>query len=303
MLEAKDVKTHANRIRARVGRLALAKNGAYLAQACSSADILATLYGAASKLAAPRSTRAPKIPTQPPRPGQVTPRGSDFNGVPDHEHDRFVLSPAHYSSALYATLVEYQRLNEDELAHYAENGTSLEMIGSEQSPGLEATTGALAQGLSVAVGMALARKVRHDSGTVWVLVSDGELEEGQTWEALAAAAHHDLDNLVLIVDANSLQVDGRPSEVMNVEPIAERIRAFGLLVHEVDGHDPIALAEACLQRTAGQPTAVVCRTHPWQGLPLLADRYPNKLHFVRVRDDERAQLEIEIELLEGSEQK
>ena len=160
------------------------------------------------------------------------------------------------------------------------------MIGSEQSPGMEATTGSLAQGLSVAVGMAAARKLRGRPGVIWVLTSDGELQEGQTWEALAAGAHHRLGNLVMFVDANGLQVDGAMGDVMNVEPIAEKVRSFGWETHEVDGHDPDAIADAVSARCVESPTCIVCRTDPLRGLPSLKPRYPSRLHFVRFKPGE-----------------
>lgn len=295
------IKTHADRIRRRVVWMAESRGGAYLAQACSSADMLATLYGRAMNLGPSVSTNAVPRPTAPPRPGDRGPAGAAFNGAPGGDCDRFVLSPAHYSGTLYATLIEFGRLDEAELEQYATNGTSLEMIGSEQGPGLEATTGALAQGLSVGVGIALARKQRSQGGTVWVLISDGELEEGQTWEALAAASHHRLGNLVVLVDANGLQVDGKPSTIMGVEPIAERLRAFGLRTHEIDGHDPAALLAAASSRGDDAPTGIVCRTTPWQGIPSLERRYPGKLHFVRIRDDEQPHIAADLEALTREE--
>jgi transketolase len=276
----------ASRIRSRMVQLAIARRGAYLAQACSSAEILATLYLRLMRLGPASSIRAAARTEGPPRPGDAGTQGCDFNGPRDGVHDRFVLSPAHYAAALYVTLVEVGRLDGRDLTHYGEDGSSLEMIGSEQSPGMEATTGSLAQGLSVALGMAAARMIKAQPGTIWVLISDGELEEGQTWEAFAAAAHHRLGNVVVLIDANSLQVDGAPREVMNMEPIAEKVRYFGWDTHEVDGHDPQAIAAAAARRRPGVPMCIVCRTTPWQGLPSLRQRYPERLHFVRFKPGE-----------------
>lgn len=222
---------------------------------------------------------APRKSRRIPRSRQGHPPGSAFNDARDGTHDRFVLSPAHYSGALCAALCKFGRLDESDLQQYATNGTSMEMIGSEQSPGLEATTGSLAQGLSVGVGMALARRLRSQDGTVWVLTSDGELEEGQTWEALAAATHHVLGNLVVLVDANGLRVDSDPASIIGVGPIAEWIRALGFETHEVNGHDPSQMAAAASKREPATLTAIVCRTIPWQGLPILKARYPRSHHF------------------------
>jgi transketolase len=268
-------------IRRRVAWMAHERGGAYLGQAGSSAEILATLYCGLMNLGPAVATSLPRRPTEPYRPGRSGPTGADFNGARDAIHDRFVLSPAHYSGALYAALAETGRLDVESFEEYAVNGSALEMIGSEQSPGLEATTGSLAQGLSVAVGMALARKITGAAGTIWVLISDGELEEGQTWEALAAAAHHRLGNLVVIVDANAMQVDGTPASIMTIEPIGERLASFGVTAHDVDGHDPEAIAAAAALRGGDAPLAIVCRTVPWHGMPSLERRYPGKLHFVR----------------------
>jgi transketolase len=287
-------------IRRRVAWMAAARGGAYLGQACSSAEILATLYCGLMDLGPSESTTLPTSPTQPFRPGQPGPSGAAFNGARDGVHDRFILSPAHYSGALYATLAETGRLDGDQFDQYATNGTAMEMIGSEQSPGLEATTGSLAQGLSVGVGMALARKLRGQPGTVWVLISDGELEEGQTWEALAAASHHELGNLVVIVDANAMQVDGTPASIMNVEPIGARMASFGLITHEIDGHDTDAITEAASSRGGAAPVAIVCRTVPWRGMPSLEHRYPGKLHFVRFVEGEADLVAQDLELAEAA---
>ena len=276
----------ARRIRSRMVQLAIRRRGAYLAQACSSAEILATLYLRLMRLGPAPSIRAAAEVDGPPRPGKPGTRGCDFNGQRDGIHDRFILSPAHYAAALYVTLVEVGRLDSRDLEHYGENGSSLEMIGSEQSPGMEATTGSLAQGLSVALGMAVARKIKAQGGTIWVLISDGELEEGQTWEAFAAAAHHQLGNVAVLVDANSLQVDGAPRDIMNMEPVAEKIRGFGWDAREVDGHNPAAIVAAAAHRSPNVPLCIVCRTTPWQGLPSLKPRYPSRLHFVRFKPGE-----------------
>lgn len=276
----------ARRVRRRMVQLAVQQGGAYLAQACSSAEILATLYVRLMHLGPALANRIEAQPTEPPRPGNASTRGYEFNGQRDGIHDRFILSPAHYAGALYATLVEVGRLAPDDLRHYAHDGSALEMIGSEQSPGMEATTGSLAQGLSVGLGMAAARKIKSQPGTIWTLISDGELEEGQTWEAFAAAAHHNLGNVVVLVDSNSLQVDGAPRDVLNMEPIVDKVRSFGWNTQEVDGHDPDAIAAAAVQRAPDVPCCIVCRTRPWQGIPSLQVRYPRRLHFVRFRPGE-----------------
>ena len=111
-------------------------------------------------------------------------------------------------------------------------------------------------------------------------MSDGELQEGQTWEAVAALAHHRIDNLTAIIDVNGQQCDGPMGSVMTIEPVAERLRAFGAVAHDIDGHDPKALRAACAAREPGRPTFIVARTDPSRGLALLQERAPG-LHYVR----------------------
>jgi transketolase len=162
------------------------------------------------------------------------------------------------------------------------------MIGAEHSPGMETTAGSLGQALSVGVGRALGRKRREADGRVWVLLSDGEFQEGQTWEALAVAAHYHLDNLGVYVDANGHQCDGPVERVLGIEPLADKARAFGWRAHDVDGHDIEALAVPAREPPDGRPLLVIARTRPWQGIPLLQARAP-KFHYVRFRPGEAEQ--------------
>ena len=213
----------------------------------------------------------------PRRRGYVT--GAIYHGRQAPDLDRFIFSPAQYALALYATLIEVGRLSADALDEFNRDGGTVEMIGAEHSPGIETTTGSLAQALSQAAGIALARKRRGDTGRVWVMMSDGEFEEGQTWEALASAAFHRLDNLRIAVDANGQQCDGPVASVAALEPLADRIRAFGASCDEIDGHDPDAL-DAAMRRPSDRPHVVLCRTDPTRGIPILAEKAP-LLHTVR----------------------
>src|SRR5699024_2962057 len=122
--------------------------------------------------------------------------------------------------------------------------STIEMIGAEHSPGFETTTGSLSQALSQAGGIALARRLKGDTGRTWVFLSDGEFQEGQTWEAVQALAHHHISGVRVIVDVNQAQCDGPMQDVMRIEPLADRLRAFGASVDEVDGHDLLVLTEA-----------------------------------------------------------
>ena len=230
-------------IRRRVLEFTIRNNGGYLSQACSSAEILATLYGGIMRLG---PSVAPPVP--PPFHGVPGPdasgyaRGDAYHGAKAPHLDRFILSPTHYSLVLYAALVETGRMAPAGLDQFNQDGSTVEMIGAEHSPGMEVMTGSLGQGLSQAAGIAMARKRRGDTGRVWVLMSDGEFQAGMTWEAMQAMAFHHLDNLGVYVDVNGQQCDGRTCEVMTTEPLDGRLEGFGARVHKVNGHGPSALA-------------------------------------------------------------
>lgn len=272
-------------IRRRVLEHTVKHGEGYLTQACSSAELLATLYGHLMNLGP--SVR-PTIPTD--FPG-VPPRGisgAGYNGAPDPDFDRFILSPAHYALVLYAALIEIGRLDELALEQFNADGSSVEMIGAEHSPGMEVTSGSLGQALSVGVGLAMGYKRRGHRGRIWVMMSDGEFQEGQTWEAVQTAAHYKLDNLRVYVDANGSQCDGPVSTVMSIEPLPEKLRIFGWQAWEVDGHDVCALAGPVFEHREGAPSIVVARTRPWTGIPSLRSRSP-RFHYVRFRPDEADQ--------------
>ena len=273
-------------VRRRVLEHTLRNNGGYLSQACSSAEILATLYLGVMRLGPSTAPAVPRPFAGMPgahNPGAFT--GAGYNGPQAPELDRFIFSPVHYALVLYALLIELGRLGPEALEAFNRDGSTVELIGAEHSPGHEVTAGSLGQALSQAGGIALARRLRGDSGRVWVFLSDGEFQEGQTWEAFAALAHHGIGNLGVYIDANAQQCDGAMGEVMTIEPLAERLRAFGAEVHEVDGHDSAALAAPAAGFGAGQrPLAVIARTDPCRGIPLLHERGP-KLHFVRFKSD------------------
>jgi len=277
----------ADGIRRRVLEHVLRHNGGYLSQACSSAEIFAMLYGRVLRLGPSEAPLEPRRFTGVPGPGVDYVSGGAYNGPHRPELDRFIFSPAHYALVLYAALIEVGRLAETGLGHFNEDGSTVEMIGAEHSPGVETTTGSLAQALSQAGGIALARKRRGDTGRVWVMMSDGEFQEGQTWEAVEALARFGLDTVRVVVDANGQQCDGLLEPVATQSSLVARLEAFGASAVEVDGHDLEALDEA-MGRQTGRPHVVVARTNPVQGLPLFADRAPN-LHYLRFTSaEERA---------------
>jgi len=284
-----DIRRVASGVRRRVLAHTLNNNGGYLSQACSAADILATLYGRVMNLG---PSEAPLIPRPfegvpgPNNPDSFT--GADYNGPKRPDLDRFIFSPVHYALVLYSVLIETGRLAENALDEFNRDGSTVELIGAEHSPGHELTAGSLGQAISQAGGIALARKLRGDLGRVWIFMSDGEFQEGQTWEAFAAASYHGLGNLGVYVDVNEQQCDGPMESVMNIEPLAARLTAFGAEVRDVDGHDIEALAAAGERPTTEKPLVVLAHTDPCRGLEMLRQRAP-KLHYVRFKTDEEFQ--------------
>ncbi|NBC13495.1 MAG: transketolase [Gammaproteobacteria bacterium] len=286
---ASEVRRVADAVRRRVLDYTLKNNGGYLSQACSSAETLATLYLRVMRLGA---SSAPLVPRPfagvpgPDNPDAFT--GADYNGPRAPELDRFIFSPVHYALVLYSLLIELGRLGPNGLDAFNQDGSTVELIGAEHSPGHEVTAGSLGQALSQAGGIALARRLKGETGRVWVFMSDGEFQEGQTWEAFAALAHHRIGNLGVYIDANAQQCDGAMADTMSIEPLAERLRAFGAEVHAVDGHDSEALAAAAEGFGGGdRPLAVIARTDPCRGVELMRERAP-KLHYLRFKsEDER----------------
>jgi transketolase len=271
----------ADRVRMRVFEHVLANNGGYLSQACSSAETLATMYTMIMNLG---PSQAPLIP-QPFTgvPGLDNPdffNGGAYNGPQAPHLDRFIFSPAHYALVLYTVLIEVGRLAPDALDLFNKDGGTIEMIGAEHSPGIETTTGSLAQAISQAGGIALARRLKGETGRVWVYMSDGELQEGQTWEAIQAMAWHKLDNIGIYIDMNGQQCDGLMDDTMSIGDITQKLETFGARVFDVDGHDIDALYYPATLEPDGRPLVVLARTDPTRGIPLLKERSP-KLHTVK----------------------
>lgn len=191
------------------------------------------------------------------------------------ERDRFVLSKGHAAPVLYAVLAEKGFFPPDHLNNLRKLGSPLQgHPDMRKVPGVEASTGSLGQGISWAVGMALAGKIDNKSYRVYTLLGDGEIEEGMVWEAAMAAAHYKLDNLIAFVDHNGLQIDGRVEEVMSPLPIPDKFKAFGWEVLEIDGHDHKQIMEALnFGRTIkGKPTAVIAHTIKGKGCSFMEDR-------------------------------
>lgn len=289
----------ADGIRRRVMKHTIKNNGGYLSQACSAAEIFATLY---LKILNIEKLKAPLVPAR--FPGVPSPdntnyfTGAAYNGKKSEKFDRFFLSPSQYSLVLYATLIEVGRMDPNGLDEFNKDGSVVEMIGAEHSPGLEIMTGSLGQGISQAAGIALARKLKGETGKVILFMSDGECQSGQFWEAVQAASYHKLDNIIAYIDINGYQCDGKMTTVMNIEPFDKRLEAFGARVFRIDGHDVDALAALGKLKPDGRPTFILCDTDPCRGVDILKKRIP-KLHYVRFTSEkERNEYKLALDKLE-----
>ena len=204
------------------------------------------------------------------------------------ERDRFYLSIGHYAIALYAALIEAQVIPLEELETYGSDDSRLPMSGmAAYTPGMEITGGSLGHGLGIAVGACLGLKRKKSASWVYNLLSDGELNEGSTWEAAMSAAHWKLDNLIAIIDVNNQQADGHSSEILAFEPIVDRWQAFGWFTQRVDGNDLQALVtafDAARNHAGAQPRVIICDTRMGKGVDFLENR--EKTHFIRVDEHE-----------------
>lgn len=203
---------------------------------------------------------------------QVLRHDPENPGRPDR--DRFVLSKGHGVPAVYACMAEAGYLKREELQTLRRLGSRLQghpVTSFVLAPGVEACTGSLGQGLSVAQGMALASKLDGDTFRVYCMLGDGEMQEGQVWEALMSAPKFGLDNLVAILDYNKAQIDGYTKDVMDLEPLAEKIAAFNWHVITIDGHDIAAFLRAMeeAQATRGKPTFVIAHTVKGKGVSFM----------------------------------
>lgn len=191
------------------------------------------------------------------------------------DRDRFVLSKGHCSPALYAALAEKGFFPKEELVKFRSIDSFLEGHPSMRYvPGVDMSTGSLGQGISAAFGMAMAGKIDKKDYNVFVLLGDGEIQEGQVWEALMAAAHYKLDNLIAFLDHNHLQIDGQISDVMSPEPVDEKFKAFGWKVIMVNGHDHMQIIEAIgeAKKSNGKPTMIVAETIKGKGVSFMENQ-------------------------------
>ena len=250
------------RIRRYAVRMGEVQGQGYIGQALGWADVLAVAYCHAMR---------------------VRPDDPRWEG-----RDRFLLSHGHYAIAHYAALIEAGVIPESELDTYGSDDRRLPMSGmATYTPGMEISGGSLGQGLAIAVGMALGLKQKRNPAYIYNSMSDGELNEGATWEAAMAAAHHELDNLVCLVDLNNQQADGPSTKVLGFEPLAGKWEAFGWHVQRVDGNDLAAVVQAFDQARSlkeRRPRVVLFDTKMGKGIPFLEEREKN--HFMRVEPPE-----------------
>ena len=195
--------------------------------------------------------------------------------VSSNKRDRFVLSKGHASPVLYGTLYEAGLIDFD-LKTFRQIDSRLQgHPNMNYVPGVDMSTGSLGQGISTAVGMALANKIDHSENRVYTLLGDGESEEGEVWEACMAAAHYELDNLCAILDYNHLQIDGDVKDVIGPEPFRSKFEAFGWNVLEIDGHDYDEIREAFhkAENTQGKPTMIIAHTIKGKGVSFMENNY------------------------------
>lgn len=258
------VREAAQRIRLNALAMGEVQGQGYVGQALGAADMLAAVY--ADQL--------------------------DYHAEDPHwdQRDRFLLSTGHYAIGLYAALAEAGIIPLDELDSYGSDDSRLPMSGmASYTPGMEISGGSLGHGLTVAVGMALGLRHLRSESRIINFLSDGELNEGSTWEAAMGAASHRLGALIALVDMNALQADGPTAGVLSIEPVEDKWASFGWHTQRVNGNDAEALLRAfdAIERGSdGAPHVIVCDTKVGRGVPLLENR--EKSHFMRIEEDEWA---------------
>lgn len=252
----------AREIRGHALRMVTSGKASHIGSALSIADIIAVLYGAVLKLDAADPTLATR--------------------------DRFILSKGHACVAVYAALAAKGFFPMEALKTYGQDFSDLMNHISHKVPGVEFSTGALGHGLPFGVGKALVSKSLDNPWRTFVLLSDGEMDEGSNWEALMFAAHHKLDNLVAIIDYNKLQSLTTVAATLGLEPLGAKLRAFGWTTVEVDGHDHPALTEVlATPRNDGKPLVVVAHTTKGKGVPFMENKV--EWHYKSPSDEQLAQ--------------
>jgi len=258
----------AGNIRVTALQMVTRAKASHIGGALSITDILAVLYGQVLHV----QPDAPDLPTR----------------------DRFILSKGHCCVSVYAALALRDFIPVAELQTYAQNGSRLMSHISHKVPGVEFSTGSLGHGLPFGTGKALAAKKRGAAWRTFVLLSDGELDEGSNWEAIMFAAHHQLDNLVAIIDYNKLQSLGTNESTLRLEPLADKFGAFGWSVREIDGHDHAALQQALnsVPWEPGKPSMLIAHTTKGKGVSFMENKV--EWHYKSPNAEQLAQAIAEI---------
>lgn len=246
-METEELKSTAKRVRRSIVSMLTDAGSGHPGGSLSSVELLVSLYFTQMKF-------DPKNPKDPNR-------------------DYFILSKGHACPVLYAVLAELECFHSDELCSLRHVGSRLQghPAVDKNLPGIEVSTGSLGYGLSIGVGIALGNRTEKKASRAYVLMGDGEQQEGSIWEAAMSASHFKLDNLCAMVDCNQLQIDGRVKDIMNIDPIADKYRSFGWHAIEIDGHDfaQVNAAYAEAAATKGKPTVIVARTVKGKGVSFM----------------------------------
>lgn len=273
----KELKKQATKIRKHVIEAVYNAKSGHPGGSLSSADILTVLYFDVMRV--------------------------DVNNPQWEDRDRFVLSKGHCSPVLYGTLAEKGFFPVEEIKKFRQADSFLEGHPSMRYvPGVDMSTGSLGQGISAAVGMSLAGKLDKKDYNVYALLGDGELQEGQVWEALMCAAHYKLDNLIAFLDYNGLQIDGKITDVMSPEPVIDKFKAFGWNVITIDAHDYNQIEDAINEgkKTEGKPTMIVAKSIKGKGVSFMEDEadWHGSAPSTEQRDEAIAQLDEVLKKLE-----
>lgn len=258
--EVKELKTLCKENRQNIVKMVYNAASGHIGGSLSSVELLTVLFHKCMKTL-PQWHRSPEFDTR----------------------DRFVLSKGHVSPAYYSVLSQIGYFEKEELLTFRKLGSRLQGHPMPVCPGVEVATGSLGQGLSLACGISLALKLDKNPANVFVLLGDGELQEGSVWEGFMNGAHHKLDNLVAIIDRNGLQIDGATENIKSLEPLNEKIKAFGWDVLEVDGHDIPAIYDTIEKaKKNSKPTAIIANTIKGKGVSFMENnagwhgKAPNK---------------------------
>jgi transketolase len=261
--------TLANRIRKNALKMVHRAKASHIASALSITDILAVLYGEVMSF---------------------DPADQNYGS-----RDRFILSKGHACVAVYSTLAEVGLIPKEQLETYGDDFSWLMNHISHKVTGVEFSTGSLGHGLPFGVGKALAAKARDETWRTFVLLSDGEMDEGANWEALMFAAHHKLFNITAIIDYNKLQSLDSIANTLGLEPLVDKLKAFGCSVHEIDGHDHRLIAKALSSVSNEKPTAIVAHTTKGKGVGFMENRV--EWHYKNPNDEQLAMALAELEIV------